>query len=109
MQPVRQRFVLLRFASERGDDRRGGASSLLLTQDGDTLKIFTEQHWDSALEAEDREYLMGLLEDWRHASPDEIPAILDELSELSVGSLRAVESGVADGDKLKALLAAFGQ
>jgi hypothetical protein len=102
-QPLRQRFVLLRYISGQA----GQAALVLLVEDGGGLKIHTEERWEPGLDADEREYLRELMKDWRGARGDRVAAILDELGELSVGPLRAVESGMADTEKLARLMEPF--
>ena len=80
---------------------------MLLVEDGGGLKIHTEERWEPGLDADEREYLRELMEDWRGGSGERVAAILDELAELSVGPLRAVESGWADAGKLMRLMEPF--
>jgi hypothetical protein len=104
-QPIRQRFVLLRYFSLKAG--LGQGTDVLLVAAGDELRIYTEKQWESDLDAGEREYLRELMKDWRGAGADRVGAILDELAELSVGPLRAVESGVADAEKLSLLVERF--
>lgn len=106
MQPGTHRFVLLRFGPEQ-EERPQAAIPLLIVQTGGKLSVHIEPQWESGFDRNDREYLSGLLDDWSDASEKEIPAILDQLSELSIGPLRAVESGVADSERLRTLLRQF--
>ena len=105
-QPLRQRYVVVRYISgEAGQEQR--TELLLLVEDGGTLKIHIKEGWESGFEPAEREYLRELMKDWRDASGDRVDAVLDELAELSVGPLRTVEAGVADAGKLARLMEPF--
>lgn len=106
MQHGQRRYVLLRFAPDR-KGRSDTAIPLLLVQSAGKLNIHLVSQWESRVDPKDREYLTGLLDDWRAASAKAIPAILDQLSELSIGPLQAVESGIADPERLRTLLQQF--
>lgn len=97
------RFVLLRFVgSENGIARP--STLLAAIQNGHGLTIEISPGWRSGLEATDAEYLGDLLAEWAEKPLDEIPALLEQLSELSIGPLGVVEAGIADEQKVKHLL-----
>ncbi len=103
-QPLRRRYVLLRYNSGQDDH---GAALVLLVEEGGELKIYTEEQWEAGLDESGREYLRELMKDWRGARGERVAAILEELAELSIGPLRTVESGVADTGKLMRLMEPF--
>ena len=77
---------------------------LLVAFDGVGLEIVVPFAWQSGVATGDREYLEELMTDWQGMAADEIPGLLQQLSELSIGPLRAVESGVLDSRKRDRLL-----
>jgi hypothetical protein len=68
------------------------------------LEVAIRRGWETAVDAEDREYLTGLMADWSGAVADEIPDLLQQLAELSIGPLQAVESGSMDSKRRDMLL-----
>jgi len=86
------RFVRLCYLS---DDPAANIPLLVIEKDS-RLQVVIRNGWDCDLSSSDREYLSELISDWHSASGDEIHAILDQLSELSVGPLRTQEWGIAD-------------
>ena len=104
-QPGRQRYVLLGYISGQESDGRGAA--LLLMEDGGELRVYADKRWECGLDVDEREYVRELLKDWREAGAERVGAILDELAELSVGPLRAVESGWADAERLAQMVERF--
>lgn len=103
MSSGQHRFVFLHFVSGSDEGFREPIPLLIVHGNG-KLQIHIAANWESRLNKMDRDYLDGLQNDWRNASTKEIPAILDQLAELSVGPLRTVEAGTAGADMLNELL-----
>jgi hypothetical protein len=80
------------------------AIALLVLADVSRIEVVIQPGWEANLDPNDREYLTELIADWRSANAADIPALLRQLAELSVGPLRAVESGVTDAEGRMALV-----
>lgn len=95
-------FVLLRYAPRSSDATAG--IPLLVIQDGPALEIVIRPDWRQGLGSEEGEYLAELMDDWRGANSAEIPALLEKISELSIGPLQAIESGLLDSERRSAFI-----
>jgi hypothetical protein len=95
-------FVLLAYAP---DGRTVGARSIpvLVLQRGPTVEVLLPPKWDAGMGLGSREYLSELIRDWEGGS--DADSLIRELSELSVGPLRTVETGVLAPGKREALSA----
>ena len=71
--------------------------NILVVRSGPALEVSLPANWDAGLSPEDREYVSELINDWRNAQADCVPAILRELSQLAVGPLKTQESNLLDG------------
>jgi len=72
---------------------------VLIVEGEASLEVRLPINWKNGLHADDRDYLAELISDWQEAEADRMHGILDELSELCVGPLRARESGLADATR----------
>jgi len=103
MNPQPLSFVYLRFSPRSAAGPESGIPLLVALKDA-TLEVFIRSGWEDGVAAEDREYLEELMSDWRKLSAGAIPGLLEQLAELSVGPLRAIESGILDARKRTQLL-----
>jgi hypothetical protein len=69
---------------------------VFVSQDRASLELFIRPQWDDGMEAEHRDYLIELMKDWSKTPSEGIPSLLEQLSELSIGPLRTIESGILD-------------
>lgn len=95
-------FVYLGYAPRSSGATNG--ISLLVIQKGLALEVVIRHDWRKGLESEDGEYLAELMDDWRRTIPAKIPALLESLSQLSIGPLRTLESGLLDPARKSALI-----
>lgn len=101
MQQSLATFVLLRFSRLHQE-----AVDLLVLDpnEGKALQTWIHPSWKERLGAEDQTYISELMDEWTHAAPAEIPALLDELFHQSQGPLRVVERGRASTDQCESLI-----
>jgi hypothetical protein len=97
-------FVHLRYAPRPFDAGCTTEIRLLILEDGPALEIVIRPDWRIGLGPEDQEYLSELMRDWRRATPPEIPILLGNLSELSIGPLQTVDTGLVDPEERNALM-----
>ena len=102
MQPSQPVYVLLRFVPRSGNIRQALELAVVIGQDA-VLQIVIRHDWQTGLDAEDREYLADLMHDWTTMSSRRAPALLKQLSELSVGPLTVIDTGVATSESLRYL------
>lgn len=89
------RFVRLCYIAEPHGDPKDGIPFFVIGDD-QGLHVAIRPGWDRGLPASDREYLSALMADWNNVAVGEVDSTLDQLSEVSIGPLRAVESGILD-------------
>jgi len=101
MQQSLATFVLLRFSRLHHE-----AVDLLVldSNEGKPLQVWIHPNWKQWLGAEDQTYISELMDEWTHATPAEIPALLDELFQQSQGPLRVVDHGCASTDQSETLI-----
>lgn len=97
-------FVLLQYSPDSVFGQDSGLWILVL-QEGSQLAVYQRNNWENGLTDEARHYLSDLITYWREAPPDAVSPILEELGELSVGPLQAIESGVLEDERRIALKA----
>lgn len=85
-------------------DHDGRNIPLLVIRKNERIEVIIRPGWGADLAFATRQYLEDLLVDWRSATPDEIPALLQALSELSTGPLLPVQSGSGDSPAVHALI-----
>lgn len=71
------------------------------------LKVYSAPAWPEAISEEHREYITAVMEDVGQTKPGEADAVFTQLSEMSLGPLRAVKSGSCDSAELETLLHNF--
>lgn len=99
-QARKSRYVLLRYAP--GEAHSRGADVLILVSEAKAgLEVRVRPGWHEEMAEQDRDYLAGLMEDWDRVS--EPHPVLDALSELSIGPLVTVETGMLDAGRSAAL------
>jgi hypothetical protein len=86
-------FVLLSYSPEQNVE-----IAVLILFNGKALQVIVPPAWQQKFGADDREYLTEMIKDWGRKPTAEIPELMRELAELSVGSLRAMESGHVESD-----------
>lgn len=101
MQQSLATFVLLRFSRLHHE-----AVDLLVldSNEGTPLQVWIHPNWKQWLGVEDQTYISELMDEWTHATPAEIPALLDELLQQSQGPLRVVDHGRASVDQCESLI-----
>ena len=77
---------------------------VLVNQDRGSLELFVRPGWEMGMEAEDRDYFAELMKDWSETPSEEIPSLLEQLAELSIGPLQAIESGNLDKKRRQRLI-----
>lgn len=94
-------FVMLRFSRFNSE-----AVGLLVldSNDGGPLQVWVRPDWKLRVDSEDQTYLSDLMDEWRNASPRDIPALLDELSRQSHGPLRVFDKGDVSPDECRMLI-----
>ena len=76
---------------------------ILIVSDGiSSVQTFVRQGWDRDLQETDRDYLAALMSDWSKAT--DAPSLLQDLSELSIRPLLAIERGKFDNHNRTRLL-----
>lgn len=106
MDPQNSTFIRLYYYT--GSDPSDGARlPLLVVGNQSGIEVVIAPNWQENLDLESREYLEGLIADWRSLDSGQIPALLRQISELSMGPLRAVESGVTDAEGRVRLVGEF--
>jgi hypothetical protein len=95
-------YVLLRFVPRTGNISHALELAVVIGQDA-VVEIVIRYDWQTGLDAEDREYLADLMRDWSTMSLRRPPALLRQLSELSVGPLTVLDTGVATSESLRCL------
>ena len=101
------RYVLLRFSPPDSRQIHASIPLVVLQESQSRLQTYIQAGWDQHLRRTDREYLLELIADWHNAT--NIPGLLDELSELSIGPLVSVESGLLDAVKRDKLMSVVGR
>jgi hypothetical protein len=91
--PTMESFVLLSYSPEQNVE-----IAVLILFNGKALQVIVPPAWQQEFGADDREYLTEMIKDWGRKPTAEIPELMRELAELSVGSLRAMESGHVESD-----------
>jgi hypothetical protein len=104
MNPHGTPFVHLRYSPRWSDAGHPSGIPLLVIQAGPGLEIVIRPDWHKGVLPDDQEYLTELMDDWRNATPAEIPTLLESLSELSIGPLKSIESGLVDLERRSALI-----
>jgi hypothetical protein len=73
---------------------------------GAKLEVHVPEQWDAAMSERDRDYMEGLVGDWRSDVLDR-SELFDQLSHLDTGPLRCIASGVCDRGELAELVKRF--
>lgn len=103
MAPALHPYVLLNFLplSEAAD--KPVPLAVVLHQN--TVPIIIIRHdWQVSLNAEDRDYLSELMDDWMKTPPERVLALFRQLEYLSAGPIRATVSGMATAEGLENLM-----
>jgi hypothetical protein len=96
-------YVLLNFSSN--SEVGGKFLPVAVVFHQHTIPIIMIRHnWQVTLDAEDREYLIELLDDWVKTPPERVLALLRQLECLSAGPIRATVSGTATAEGLENLM-----
>ncbi len=99
-------YVLLNFLSSSEAADKPLALAVIFHQD--LVPIIVIRHdWQMDLDAEDREYLIELMDDWARTPPERVLALFRQLEGLSIGPLRATDTGIATAEALEFLMYAI--
>jgi hypothetical protein len=101
--PVLYPYVLLNFLP--GSEVAANPLSLAVVFHLNSAPLIMIRYdWQVSLDAENREYLSKLMDDWMKTPPERVLALFRQLECLSVGPLRATVSGIATGEALEHLV-----
>ena len=76
------------------------AIPLAVVAKGSELRVAIVPGWRDMVDPQDCEYLDELIHEWRATPANEFQDLMRQLSELSIGPLRAVESGLGGADEV---------
>jgi len=96
-------FVHLRYFSAPDPDARPGIS-ILVACAVSTVEVIVRPDWKRHIDSKDHEYVALMLEDWRQTSDEAAVGLMEALAEMSLGPLRAVESGRFTPEKRSVLV-----
>jgi hypothetical protein len=71
------------------------------------LRIVRPEEWPDWLSLQHRGYLTELMDDWNHTPLSELPLLLDQLAELSIGPLRSAGHGQCTSKQIDAIMSHF--
>lgn len=94
-------FVLLDYRPGHG---AGTGIPVLVMSGRSSVEVSVRREWEHGLAEAERDYLAELMREWRETEAAEIPELMRELAEISVGPLRTMEWGTADSGRRAALL-----
>jgi hypothetical protein len=66
--------------------------------------IMIRHNWQVSLDAENREYLSEVLDNWMKTPPERVLALFRQLESLSTGPIRVTVSGIATAEGLEHLM-----
>jgi hypothetical protein len=101
MQPNLPSFVELQFSRFNNKE---AVTLLILVRNRTKLEVWVRPDWTERLDPQDQAYLSSLMQEWKAATPAEIPALLDELSRQSHGPLRVSNSGRLPANECQGLI-----
>jgi hypothetical protein len=103
MAPDLHLYVLLKFFPGSGAADKSLAHAVVFHQNTGPM-IIIRHDWQVGLDSKDRQYLAELIDDWARTPPERLLALFRQLESLSVGQLRATDSGVATAEVLEYLI-----
>lgn len=65
------------------------------------LRIFAPKPWPEFVASDDQEYLDDLIEDWNSRPTEQLPLLMKQLTELSLGVLRTIDSATRNSDEVQ--------
>lgn len=96
-------FVHLRYFSEPELDAKPGISIVVACTDG-KAEVVVRPDWKQRVDPKHHEYFELMMNNWRAATEEELPGLMEELAELPLGPLRAVEAGPITPEKRSSLV-----
>lgn len=96
-------FVHLRYFAAPGPDAEPGISILVVSTAG-AIEVIVHPDWKRHVDPRDHEYVELMVRTWQKRTQNEAPGLMEDLAEMALGPLRAVDSGPITPEKRSALI-----